>query len=38
MVHVNTVDGTGDRPPQQFLECIVDVEDWFTPVYPQFLR
>jgi hypothetical protein len=38
MVHVNICDGTGDRPPPQFMECIVDVLDWFIPEYPQFLR
>jgi len=37
MVHVDTCDGIGDRPPQ-FMECIVDPCEWFTPEYPQFLR
>lgn len=38
MVHVNTCDGSCDRPPPQPMECIVNAKEWFTPEYPQFLR
>ena len=38
MVRVLDVDGSMGEPPPQMMECVVDVEEWFTPEYPQFLR
>ena len=38
MVRVLDVDGSMGEPPPQMMECVVDVKEWFTPEYPQFLR
>ena len=37
MVRVLDVDGSMGEPPPQMMECVVDVKEWFTPEYPQFL-
>ena len=38
MVRIITRDGSLGEPPPQMIESFIDVELWFIPEYPQFLR
>ena len=38
MVRIITRDGSLGEPPPQMMESFIDVELWFIPEYPQFLR